>query len=358
MVDPAAGTRFTGQSAQIQLKSTATLSSLTPGKAVSVFVEDVAAGGSVVLRLHGRRLLAATQFPLRKGEWYVVRALRVDGRLSLKLESQVSRAVMAAEVAKSAGLPENAISEAVVRAFLRTGLPLIPERLLRVYRRVLAESRRTGRDAREFARLEALAERKGLVFGDDPWEIFGSGRGSSGSGGRGGHDAHGQGESCGSQDGKRGAPDESQVRECFRLSAEADHPIQLFNHIVGEGDHWIVVPISAPGTNLDASLRMRIPRAYALGADRRQPAVREATLVVTQGDSRWLFGLQPTKTGLRVVLLSQPEGAAEPAGLSGLVDRLGQWGITFATDALDARWDDGFSQTDGADIMTSVDSSA
>ena len=356
MVDPAAGTGFTGQSAQIHVKSQATLRSLTPGIAVSVLVEDVAAGGSVVLRLGGRRLLATTPFPLRKGDWYVVRPAEAAGKLSLRLESQVSRSVMAAEVARSVGLPDNAVSEAVIRAFFRTGLPLIPQRLQRAYRRALVAARRSGRDSREFARLEALSERKGLLFEDDPWETIGGARGSSGSGRDSHPDPHSHGEA--NVPGRERPPDESQVRACFRLSAEADHPIQLFNHVVGEGDHWIVVPISAPGTDMEASLRMRIPRGYALARDRGQPAVREATLVITRGESRWLFGLQPTSAGLRVVLLSHPDAEARPLDLGDLADRLGESGITLNRDSLSVAWDDGFSQTDGADIMTSVDSSA
>jgi hypothetical protein len=171
----------------------------------------------------------------------------------------------------------------------------------------------------------------------------------------------------------------AEVRGSFRLSAQADHPIHLFNHVVGEGDHWVVVPINAPGCDLEASLRIRIPRGYALGNDRSLPAVREAVLLVLCGETRWLFGLQPTGSGLRVVLLSRQgvEGSKrEPGdladgldylanglgnfanGLGDLANRLRGAGMTFDLDPLSASSDDGFSQTDGPDIITSVDGSA
>ncbi len=358
MVDPAAGTRFTGQSAQIHPQSQNSLRSLTRGVALRVFVEEVGAGGSVVLRLGGRRVPATTPFPLRKGEWYVVRPQKVAGRLSLRLESQVSRAVMSAEIARSAGMPDDAISEAVVRAFLRTGLPLLPDRLQRVYRRVLSASKGQRRDAKEVARLEALAERKGLFFDDDLWELIGSFSGRGESDCRDDAGAQARSRAKNDESGRPGEPNESSVRAAFRLSAEADHPIQLFNHVVGEGDHWVIVPIEAPGTDLQASLRIRISRGYALGTDRSLPAVREAILVVTSGDSRWLFGLQPSGTGLRVVLLSQPDERGEIPGHDDLAARLGDLGIRFDQTTLSPRSDDGFSQSDGLDIMTSVDSSA
>ncbi len=357
MVDPAASTRFTGQSAQIHPQSQNSLRSLTRGVALRVFVEEVGAGGSVVLRLGGRRVPATTPFPLRKGEWYVVRPQKVAGRLSLRLESQVSRAVMSAEIARSAGMPDDAVSEAIVRAFLRTGLPLLPDRLQRVYRRVLSASKGRHRDAKELARLEALAERKGLFFDDDLWELIGSFSGRGRSDGRGDAGAHARSMAQSDESGRSGEPNESDVRAAFRLSAEADHPIQLFNHVVGEGDHWVIVPIEAPGTDVQASLRIRIPRGYALGTDRSLPAVREAVLVVTSGGSRWLFGLQPTGTGLRVVFLSQPDAKGRIPGLDDLSTRLGDLGIRFDQNTLSPRSDDGFSQTDGLDIMTSVDSS-
>ncbi len=357
MVDPAAAVRFKGQSVQIHLKSQDTLGSLTEGVSLRVFVEKVGAGGSVVLRMGGRRILATTPFPLRKGEWYVVRPQQVAGRLSLRLESQVSRGVVPAEIVRSAGMSDDAISEAVVRAFIRSGLPLLPVRLQRVYRKVLSVSRGRHRDVKEIARLEALAERKGLVFGDDLREVIGSqgGRGRWEGGGDSG--AQGSREAKGEGAGRSVEPKDSDVRGSFRLSAEADHPIQLFNHVVGEGDHWVVVPIDAPGTDLQASLRIRIPRGYALGTDRSLPAVREAVLVVTYEGSRWLFGLQPTGSGLRAVLLSQPRGRANLSGLGDLAVRLGNLGIRFGHDELADESDDGFSQIDAPDIMTSVDSS-
>jgi len=353
MVDPAAGARFTGQ-AEIHLQSQTSLRSLAQGASIRVFVEDIGAGGSVVLRIGGQRVLATTPFPLRKGEWYVVRPQKVAGRLSLRLESQVSRVVLSAEIARSAGMPDDAISEAVVRAFLRTGLPLLPGRLQRAYGRVLSASRGRRRDAKEVARLESLAERKGLIFEDDILDLIGSlgGRGRSHGGDQPGD--HAQPETNGKESGQSRPSNADGVRAAFRLSAEADHPIQLFNHVVGEGDHWVVVPIDAPGTDMHASLRIRIPRGYALGTDRNLPAVREAVLVVTTNESRWLFGLQPSGSGLHVVLLSRPDSSADTAHLAA---RLAEMGIRFDQGTLSARFDDGFSQTDAADIMTSVDSS-
>lgn len=372
MVDPAASTRFTGQSTQLHLRSENHLSSFPRGVAVRVFVEEIGTGGSVVLRLKGKRVPATTAFPLRKGAWYVVRRQQAADRISLRIESKVSRTVMPAEIARSAGLPSDAISEAVVRAFIRTGLPLLPERLQHACKRVIAAFRGKHQRAGELARFEALSQRKGLFFGDDVADVVGWFGGHGPSDGGDSRDTRAASKGDGRKSGTPGNLTAAEVRRSFRLSAQADHPIHLFNHVVGEGDHWVVVPINAPGCDLEASLRIRIPRGYALGNDRSLPAVREAVLLVLCGETRWLFGLQPTGSGLRVVLLSRQgvEGSKpEPGdladslgdfanGLDDLANRLRDAGMTFDLDPLSASSDDGFSQTDGPDIITSVDGSA
>lgn len=354
MVDPAAGTRLTGQSVPLHLTSQSSLRLFPPGGSVRVFVDAIAADGSVTLRVGAHRIAATTAFPLRPGAWYTVHPRSQDGRIELRLDAHLSRARTTAEIVRSSGLPADAVSDAVVRAFLRSGLPLQTSRLRKVYARVRSLSKEHRRSVEETARITSLAERKGLdldgealggicsVAGRHPGDYHGGSRGRGQSGGR-----------------DRGPMTpgkcEKMVRESFRLSSEAEHPLQLFNHIVGEGDHWVIVPIVTADSTLAATLRIRIPRAYALGTDRSGGSVREAVLVVTSGVQRLQFGIQPSGDGWR---LSVPQGGfpgneREFDALRGHLAALGvEIGRPRESDA-----EDGFSHGAGSDIIMSVDSS-
>jgi hypothetical protein len=324
-----------------------------------VFVVSTGAGGSVVLRVNGREVTARSSVPLRANQWYFVRIERAGGNLTLRLDSQAPRGLVMAELAREAGLPPGVLAEAVVRAFVRSELPLVPTRLSSAYRRLAKLAKGSGRSARELARIDAIAQRKGLVLSDETVaEIAGYAGGQDLSHSQAGEREGGSG--AGHQDPVEAL--ERAVRSSIRLSETADHPIQLFNHVVGEGDHWVIVPIDTPGVNLRSTLRLLIARAFATGHDRQTGAVRDAVLSVERSEGneegQWLFRLKPAQGGLKVEFVSGP---AHP-GIQAEVDRLARHlepsGIHLRTQGGGEREADGFSQRFGGDIMKSVDSSA
>lgn len=376
MVDPAGTPAFSGTSSFIQLRNPGRLASLAGGRTLRVFVEDVGAGGSVVLRIAGKRFHAVTSLGLRKGEWYLARSHPSHGQIRLKVVQQVPRPVQIAELARSADLPADGISEAVVRAFLRSGLPLDSGRLTRAYRRLSSRLKDDPRRMRELARLDAITAKKGLEMDIetltailDPGHPSG-GEHSSGDTRRRENDDDSGGEMSSDRV-------EQRVRGAFAMTDDPDHPLQLFNHTVGEGEHWVIIPIRVPGSMLEASLRLRIPRARALGIGGRPgggggDAARVETpsmepdagvLAVGDGVRQWRFALRlgPGERHVRIAGDEFPAGSGDAQRLRSVLNDLG-YSLKLDEEAGDAHYDpgaeDGFSLAGSEDIMTSVDSSA
>jgi hypothetical protein len=277
------------------------------------------------LRVGASLFSARTSMGLRSGEWYIMRPVKTGAELQLRVESHLPRPVGNAEVARGAGLPPGPLGEAVVRAFIRSGLGLDPARLQQVMRRVLSDEKDPLRSP-ERARTHAIALEKGLrADGEFMDAILGTLDGHTGAGGSG--NRHNWKDGPGAEQAEESERLERAVRDAFSFSDSADHPLQLFNHIVGVGDHWIVVPVNVHGAPITATLRICVPRAFALGTDPASPPVREATLAVEAGAQRWLFGLVPDGDGFRARILAADDS-------------------------------DGFSLGWGEDIMSSVDSSA
>ncbi len=351
MIDPSANSLSSGQSGRIQLQSQRQSSLFRAGIEVRVYVERAAAGGTVVLRAGNTLVRATTLFPLRQGEWYVVRPEFSRGRLSLRVERHVPRPVVASDIAREVGIPQDKTALNLVRAFVRTGLPLEPERIQRVYRRLSGMQRHRGEDTREKTRLAAILERKGLwVDGAMVEAVLGSG-----------------GES---QDGKRRREEKDDsrreekpsirklVRDAFALSEEAESPLQLFNHMIGEGDHWVVIPIRSGDDGVEASLRIRVPRGFALGQNDGQAAYREALLVTERDGETYVFALHPSTVGVRVTLLEGDGKAVGAAMDADLAEHLAAIGATFHHAPISNDSSDGFSSEEVAGIIASVDSTA
>jgi hypothetical protein len=353
MIDAADSAWTSGPSSRIQINSASR--SLFRSGQVRVFVENVAAGGTVILRVGSERIQAKTTLPLRAGEWYVVRPERGGAQLSLRVESHLPRQVVAAEIGRSAGLPENSLGAAVVEAFIRSGLALKAASMQRAYRAVERYVRISGREEREAARLAALLDGKGLPLSEEFVGLLGGAFGQQERESRHGRDQRHEASESGS-DKRQRAPSAGEVRSAFSLAEDANSPLQLFNHVVGAGDHWVIVPLA--GTDaLRASLRLRLPRGAALG-NAPHLEFREASLVVERGDERWVFGVTPAGQGMRAVLLSGPgprRGKGEDWSL--LERRLLELGVRWEAGTADES-PDGFSTVGAPAIIASVDSSA
>ncbi len=251
------------------------------------------------------------------------------------------------------GLPEGD-AEAVVRAFVRSGLPLQSERLALAWLRVRSATRLS---IPERARMAAILEDKGLLDSSALWQrAMAALSGDGGSRDRRKRD---------DRPPERHLSDE--IRKAFEGRDEADDPLQIVNHSAGRDDHWVVVPLELDGTpGFSAVVKMRFPR-HPIGGGVGGGAVcgtfTDALLDIRDGQRRWTFGLVPSGEELRVVLLgvpSQTAGATEEldAVLAPLRDRLSALGASFSVRLVSQEANDGFSFADAPDIMRAVDSSA
>mgnify|MGYP006290489769 CR=1 FL=1 len=339
------------------------------------------------MRIGTRVLTARVQGDVRPGGVYRAEVVSTGRTLVLRTLERPAERLDAGALARSHGLPSGHDSEAVIRAFVRSGLPLQAERLALALRRVRSSPRLT---VAERARLAAVLEDKGLLDANAAWDraVVGAGGGSSDDE-RGGADERGRGAGEHNDPDRRGsddrhdsdasdpaqdAPGESpqqpaigaaEVEGAFRAGPEADDLLQLVNHRAGRDDTWVLVPIEfGSGVDLSASVRMRLrhPSGSAAtggAASGGQPRFLEAVLDVRSAGGRWTFAIHPAGGSLRVNVLATP-GASELEAppWSELAERLGRLGIDFDHSLMSKDSNDGFSTEESAAIIQSIDSRA
>ncbi len=317
--------------------------SLLPGKIYTFRVLSVR-GQNATLVLHdGTRLRVSLDKRLQTGQIYRARAV-VRGNQTTVLQL-VERNSGTPEASRAAflGLPETEASNATVRAFMAAGLPLEQTRLERVLRRVEKENRRS--TLAERARLGAMLEEKGLS-GEQSWLYMLDVLGYAG------YDHH---------DGRRGEeqPDEpaieTQLLSTIRFSQDGDHPLQLFNHIIGPSSHWIVLPFAVRGTEyLSGTIRLQV-EATTTDSFTRRLEFRQAIVDVISSSGRRAMRLSRENGALCLSHVSgQPlEGKA----INRLSERLADLGVKVQqtpAPSEDGEFD-GFSILPTADILRGTD---
>lgn len=371
---------------------TASSSSLRSGQVVRLVVEG-RRGDALLVRIGSRLFSARVQGDVRPGGSYRAEVVGTGRTLVLRTLGRPAERFDVGALVRAHSLPPGTDSEAVVRAFVRSGLPLQAERLALALRRVRSTERLS---VAERARLAAVLEDKGLLDVREAWDraIVGAGGGSPEDGGheRGGdgrderprsgerHEDRGEGETDpgGEGGGEReidgdpgDAPDPAvsaeDVRDAFRTADEPDDMLQLVNHRAGREDAWVLVPIEFGGdVDLSASVRMRLRHPSGEGSAAGRPRFLEAVLDVRSCGRRWTFAIHPSGDSLRVNVLGGPEGGGEATRgdrgeavrWSELAERLARIGIDFDHSPMSKDSNDGFSTEDSAAIIQSIDSRA
>lgn len=253
----------------------------------------------------------------------------------------------AAEAASGRPLPDG--SDVLVRAFLRSGLPIDPARLA-VARRVALRPGNV--ESSRVARVVALLEEKGLLdsslVADRVVRLFTpEDSGEKSDTGR----QNDQKTLDGSDEpGDSGAAElvREDVEHSFQGTQQAGDPLQLFNHRRGRGSHWILVPIeSAALPGLDAVLAVDLAGDQAFGT---------AYLHVGFGNWTSIFRLKESSTGPVVSVLSHDGiGTGDPS--QELAEILSRVGATLDGDASSHGPHDGFSDGNDPAIIRPVDRS-
>jgi len=346
------------------------------GDTLRVFVEG-RRGSELSVRAGGLRFRARIAGDVAPGRWYRVEVVSTGRTTVLRTLERPPAPVDFGSLTRAHGLPRGD-AEAVVRAFVHSGLPLQSDRLALAWRRVSASERLS---LAERARLAAVLEDKGLLDSVTVWEravqsVSGGTQGSHGETRGDVPDEERGDEGRDDQDDRDGAGDDetdpvstssddvgiaaSDIRAAFSATHDPSDALQLLNHSRGRLGNWVVIPLEFGGAkDFSAALKMRLPPGEATG---RRSFV-EAVLDIRAGADRWTFGLIPGEVGVRVVGLAVPESRRNDSSgaqtlLEPLRERLSGLGIDFHTRIMSNASNDGFSTDDETAILRTVDSRA
>lgn len=301
-----------------------------------------------LLRVGGNRIEARSALSLVQGQRLTVVASRTSGSVFLRIIGETSGPETSA-IRAQLGLPDDDVSAAVLRAAVRSGLGLRSDRVWAIYR-LVDRLKRSGKSTTELSRFAGLMEAKGMDLDAELASLI-SGRTDSeaGAGGQGRQDSGGKEPTA-------RAELVDMVRHAFRTAPAATHPLQLFNHLIGQGDHWLIVPLSAAiGTEMvSGSIRILVPRGRAIAGSGE--TFRYAVVALRDGEQERLFCLSPIGEQGRA---SRKESAAPTGGVEArLRNRMKELGYRMTV--IDESDDifDGFSWDVEGAIMKSVNSSA
>ncbi len=318
-------------------------------------------GSTLLVRVGSQRIHARMNGDVQPGNWYRVMVVRSGPSLVLRTVESRPVPLDSAALARSHGLPAGA--EAVVRAFVQSGLPLQNERLALAWRMVRSSSRLS---ISERARLAAVLEDKGLLGSRAVYDRAVAAAGGDHEQRRDQH-ARDQDDSAEERRHESASADDvvalaEGLRRAFGREDENGDLLQLINHRAGREENWVIVPLEfVDAPQFTASVKMRLPLPAA-GSEGGPPGFAEAILDVRDEANRWTFGIRPAERTLRVTLLAAPaevsgsESDLRPA-LAPLERRLDALGLFFDLLPMSKDSNDGFSHDERPAIIRRVDSS-
>jgi len=274
---------------------------LRPGESVALTVIKRIQGNKWAVGLKGRVLSASSDLELMPGRSYQASVSRSGGKLVLRLQEPAGSSLR--ELLRREGLQTGGATEQVVASLLRSGLGIKEKtisQLLEALKRLKLEPRRHSRllailldkkIALSSRGLAALVQE--LAFGE---EDLPQGR-------------HYR---------QRKMPQEARdtARELKTLLNAADssaqNPLQLFNHLKGGGQNWIVIPYCFAWGQ--GQIRGTIRLRFQPGRQEPDPLVLSAH---PGGGERWFFHLHRTPRGRSLQIFSNRQ-----AGVEGLAPSL------------------------------------
>lgn len=250
---------------------------LRSGDFVSVHVLNRIHGSRWAVSIQGRVIPAFSDLDLAAGAKLLARVTREQGRLVLRVVDRPPAPIQ--ELLLRVGLPPDAASEQLVFAFLRSGLKVQTETVQQARRLI----ERLKLDSRRFSRIIALLLEKKLDLSSAGIQMLVELLGF-GEGGR-ERERRYQPKSFPEQAGELA---QELREELQKAGSREDNPLQLFNHLKGAQENWIIIPFRFEG--LSGTIRLRCEPA-AQKAGRMVLAVRD------DRDERWSFVLDRVADG-------------------------------------------------------------
>lgn len=330
-------------------------SSLRSGQVIRAQVIKQLAPSKWMLGIGGRVIAATSERALSPGMTFQARVRIEAGVVYLQPPEAGGGQEAVQRFLGAEGLPRDELSVTILRALLRSGMPLDPGAIRNAY---AFFKHRDSVSARR-VRVYLLMQQKGLFPSQEGLDrVLDALDGYGGGGAQGGSrdDAHkrdrGERESAGRRENSRDA-----LREIVeRRDEEAYDIIHAFNHLPTEGGHWIVVPFSlqgAGGQGYRGSIRIHfsgLPPAV------NRPTVDRAAVSAEGERGRWEFELR--RDGSSAARVFYPAGDVPPPDLlADLTERLRALGFS-AVETEPAGNFDGFSTGESVDILRGIDTEA
>lgn len=233
---------------------------LRSGQIVRANVIKQLAPSKWMLGIGGRTIAASAERTLTPGMSFLAQVRIESGTILLQPYSEVGGQAGALRFLAAEGLPQDDLSVTILRALLRSGMPLDPARIRSAYAFFRARDQVSARQVRAYL----IMQQKGIEPSADALDRFVdaldgfSGRGDSRRGGEGGAghrgaghrgDGHGEGHAPPQRRGsQQRSADETVSELATRREDDATDLLHAFNHLDSGRGHWVVIPFSVEAT--------------------------------------------------------------------------------------------------------------
>jgi hypothetical protein len=341
---------------------------LRSGQIVRANVIKQIAPSKWMLGIGGRVIPAFSERALSSGMTFLAQVRIEGGTVLLQPYQEVGGGEGAARFLSAEGLPRDELSVTIVRALLRSGMPLDPARIARAH----AFFRNRDSFSSRAVRAYLLLQEKGLEPSQEGLDRF-----LDALHGFGGRDHGERGDQRrGRERHRRRDSGTEAVREMVtRRNEEPDDLIHAFNHLASDRGHWIVVPFAVSGAAgseheglIDTGAEYRGSIRIHFSGER--PRFDRAAVSVEGAGGTWQFELVPaTGAGATAsargqadrasfVRVFSPEGREPPEALLGeLRERMAALGMG-RVEVESGENFDGFSTDESLDILKGIDTEA
>jgi len=317
---------------------------LRPGDFVSIKVIKRIVGSKYAVALQGRVIPAYSKLDLAPGRTLRVLVSRVGSRYELRIaEGSDGKANQLLELLQREGLGADKAAAAVVMAMMKTGLAVRASTVSRIKSLL----RRLRLEPGRFSRLIAMIVDKKLDLSDTALEGL---VGLLGYGERGGKNAGEERHRRGKEEQRKQPEQRKELAGLLQETISREEQgqgnvLQLFNHLPGSRESWIVVPYgfrygagSAGGGGEDVELKGTLRLRY----DSFSRTLNRLVLTAASGGRRWSFHLEGEGEPLRLTVFASQPGRTL-AGWQNLKTNLQNLGVEVDDTIREDTGFDGFS---------------
>lgn len=307
------------------------------GEVVQIKVVRTLQGSSWQISVKGKLLAVSSEIPLKPGMHFTARAQYSSGQLMLKIIDQNP----VSEFSGTSVLPDNDLTRIILESFARSSLPFSPEKAVFLY--TFCKTHRL--EEKSIIRLLTLFMDKGFpmrsdLLGDAVLLVQGKGEGER------------EGERKQRKEGNE-KKKKSMINAIKSQVEEGDSGqgqlLQLFNHIRGDHDNWLVFPfqLETDRGTLSGCIRCKL-RGRDKGASKKAGMLNNfSTVVLEVSDENTplyfkLAEQNDGSPGLSIITNSSKNNGFPADVLNIFKEKLRNMGVSFDENVLDIGTFDGY----------------